>query len=141
MSTGALGAKLTAMSHSGEASSDGPPDVLAVGRTDVTTLFVALAGREAEGRDEEHIAWHALDHRPEQHRLAALRHADRLVSTPARRAARAAGGERYDQVDHVMAYLFAGADWLAPLGALGVAPLLAAPFPTITPYEWGPWLP
>ena len=85
---------------------------------DVTTLFVAMAGREPDGRDAEYLAWHALDHRPEIHRLAALRGAQRLVSTPACRAARAVSEDRYDGVDHVMTYLFADAGAITVLGGL-----------------------
>lgn len=43
------------------------------------------------------------------HRLAGLRGASRVVSTPACRAARAASEGPYDAVDHVATYLFAGA--------------------------------
>jgi hypothetical protein len=85
---------------------------------DVTTLFVAMAGREPDGRDAEYLAWHALDHRPEIHRLATLRGAQRLVSTPACRAARAASEDRYDGVDHVMTYLFADPGAVSELGGL-----------------------
>lgn len=96
-------------------------DVLATGRTDVTTAFVSLSARHPDARDADYIEWHSLDHRPEQHRLDGLRGALRLVSTPACRAARLAGDGRYDTVDHVMAYLFAGRAALRPFGALGAA--------------------
>ena len=69
----------------------------------------------------EYIAWHCLDHRPEQHRLAGLRNSLRLVSTPACRAARAASVDRYDEVDHVMTYLFSDPGALSPFGDLGAA--------------------
>ena len=101
--------------------SDDLPDVLATGRGDVTTVVVSMTERHPEGRDEEYLAWHALDHRPEQHRLRGLRGHHRWVSTPACRAARAASDERYDAVDHVMAYLFADRDALGPFGALGAS--------------------
>ena len=84
----------------------------------VTTLFVAMAAREPEGRDADYLAWHALDHRPEIHRIPALRGALRLVSTPACRAARAASEDPYDAVDHVMTYLFAEPGGVAELGPL-----------------------
>jgi hypothetical protein len=109
------------MSTLSGAPSDDLEDVLATGRTDVTTAFVSLSGRDPDGRDAAYIAWHSLDHRPEQHRLDGLRGALRLVSTPACRAARLAGDERYERVDHVMAYLFAGRAALKPFGALGAA--------------------
>jgi hypothetical protein len=85
---------------------------------DVTTLFVAMAGREPEGRDADYLAWHALDHRPEIHRLASLRGAQRLVSTPECRAARVASEDQYDGVDHVMTYLFSDPGAVAALGDL-----------------------
>ena len=109
------------MSPSAAVPSDLDPDVLAVGRTDVTTAFVAMAGRDPDGRDAEYLAWHALDHRPEMHRIPALRGTQRLVSTPACRAARAVSDGTYDAVDHVMTYLFAGRAGLDAMGALAGA--------------------
>jgi len=86
--------------------SDEVEGVLATGRGDITTLFVSMATRHPDGADAEYLRWHTLDHRPEQHRLSAVRASLRLVSTPACRAARAAGQERYDAIDHVMTYFF-----------------------------------
>ena len=86
--------------------SDDVPAMLATGRTDVTTIYVSMTARHPEGLDADYIAWHSLDHRPEQHRLSTLRASYRLVSTPACRAARAASDARYDAADHVMTYLF-----------------------------------
>jgi len=86
--------------------SDDIDDVLATGRGDITTLFVSMATRHPDGADAEYLRWHTLDHRPEQHRLSAVRASMRLVSTPACRAARAAGADRYDTIDHVMTYFF-----------------------------------
>ena len=101
--------------------SDDLPSVLATGLTDVLFAFISLSAREPSGRDAEYLAWHSLDHRPEQYRLAGLRNSLRLVSTPACRAVRAASTEKYDAVDHVMTYLFS--DWatLAPFADLGAA--------------------
>ena len=48
-----------------------------------------MATRHPDGTDAEYLQWHTLDHRPEQHRLSAVRASLRLVSTPACRAARA----------------------------------------------------
>jgi hypothetical protein len=104
-----------------ETPSDALPEVLAVGRTDVTTIVVSMAARHPDGRDAEYLAWHTLDHRPEQHRLAGLRGSLRLVSTPECRSWRAVSDPRYDAVDHVMTYLFADANALEPFGALGAA--------------------
>src|SRR5579863_941227 len=101
--------------------SDQLPDVLVTGSTDIQLAFISLSAREPSGRDAEYLAWHSLDHRPEQHRLAGLRNSLRLVSTPACRAARAASAERYDQVDHVMTYLFTDSRALSPFADLGAA--------------------
>lgn len=101
--------------------SDDLPDVLATGRTDVTAAFVSLSARHPEGRDAEYLRWHALDHRPEQHRLDGLRGSLRLVSTPDCRAARAAAKSPYDDVDHVMTYLLRDRSVLEPFYALGAA--------------------
>src|SRR5580658_936674 len=87
-------------------ASDAAPAILAAGRTDITTWFVSMSARHPEGRDADYLEWHSLDHRPEQHRLQALRASLRLVSTPACRAARAVSRSRYDAVDHLMTYLF-----------------------------------
>ena len=101
--------------------SDLLPDVLAAGSTDVTIVFVSMSGRQPQGRDEEYLEWHSLDHRPEQHRLAGLRQSLRLVSTPACRSLRAASTSHYDAVDHVMSYFFTGPEALAPFQALSDA--------------------
>lgn len=101
--------------------SDDLPAVLATGRTDVRLAFVSMSERDASGRDEEYLAWHGLDHRPEQYRLAALRGSLRLVSTPECRATRAAEAAPYDRVDHVMTYLFSDPAGLEPFLALGGA--------------------
>jgi hypothetical protein len=86
--------------------SDEIDDVLATGHGDITTLFVSMATRHPEGADADYLRWHTLDHRPEQHRLSAVRASLRLVSTPACRYARAASRDRYDAIDHVMTYFF-----------------------------------
>ena len=101
--------------------SDRLPAVLATGATDVGWIFASLSAREPNGRDVAYLQWHSLDHRPEQYRIAGLRHSIRLVSTPACRAARAASGARYDAVDHVMTYFFAKDAALAQFSALSVA--------------------
>jgi hypothetical protein len=102
-------------------ASDELPDVLATGATDVRDIFVSMSAREPQGRDADYLQWHSLDHRPEQYRIAGLRHSIRLVSTPACRAARAASGPRYDAVDHVMTYFFAGGAALDQFKALSAA--------------------
>jgi len=86
--------------------SDQIPAVLATGTTDVRMIFVSMSAREPRGHDAAYLEWHSLDHRPEQYRLAGIRHSIRVVSTPACRAARAFSTARYDAVDHVMTYFF-----------------------------------
>ena len=86
--------------------SDEAAEILAAGRGEITTLFVSMATRHPDGLDAEYLRWHTLDHRPEQHRLAAVRASLRLVSTPACRSARTISGGALDRVDHVMAYFF-----------------------------------
>ncbi|MBW0016200.1 MAG: hypothetical protein JO236_01425 [Mycobacterium sp.] len=101
--------------------SDEVGDVLAAGRGDITTLFVSMATRHPEGTDAEYLRWHTLDHRPEQHRLAALRASLRLVSTPRCRNARATGTDRFTPVDHVMSYFFTDTTGLAAFNQLSTA--------------------
>ncbi len=115
------------------APSDDAPEVLATGRSDITTIFVSMSARHPEGLDADYLQWHTLDHRPEQYRLAALRAALRFVSTPACRAARAASDARYDDVDHVMTYLWAGLEGLPGFGALGEALRNAGRIPYLLP--------
>ncbi|GAC1396874.1 MAG: hypothetical protein NVS4B6_04670 [Mycobacterium sp.] len=93
--------------------SDEVPDVLATGSGDIDTIFVSMATRHPDGTDAEYLRWHTLDHRPEQHRLTAVRASLRLVSTPACREVRAASNDRFDPVDHVMSYFFTDQGGLA----------------------------
>jgi hypothetical protein len=100
--------------------SDEVADVMATGNGDITTMFVSMATRHPDGTDADYLQWHTLDHRPEQHRLGAVRASLRLVSTPACRAARAVRHEHFDPVDHVMTYFFsdtAGMDGFLTLSA------------------------
>ena len=101
--------------------SDQLPAVLATGGSDVSAIFVSMSARESNGRDADYLQWHSLDHRPEQYRVAGIRHSIRLVSTPACRAARACSDPLYDAVDHVMTYFFAENAALDQFGALSAA--------------------
>jgi hypothetical protein len=101
--------------------SDEVPAVLAAGRGDVTTLFVSMATRHPDGADADYLRWHTLDHRPEQHRLSAVRASLRLVSTPECRAARAVSTGPHDAVDHVMTYFFTDPGGMEPFMALSTA--------------------
>lgn len=109
------------MSTTGGTPSELLPGVLAAGRTDAQILFVSLSARHPEGDDAGYLEWHGLDHRPEQHRLAGLRQAQRFVSTPQCRAVRSADDPRYRAVDHVMTYSFTDIAPLTPFAALGAA--------------------
>jgi hypothetical protein len=101
--------------------SDEVGDVLAEGRGDVTTLFVSMATRHPDGADADYLRWHTLDHRPEQHRLSAVRASLRLVSTPECRSARAWSRDRYDTIDHVMTYFFTDPGGMEPFLSLSKA--------------------
>ena len=101
--------------------SDDLPDVAAAGKGDAGRLVLSLSARHPDGRDADYLAWHGLDHRPEQYRLEGLRASQRLVSTAECRAARAASDERYDAVDHVMSYLFSSGTDLGGFFRLGGA--------------------
>lgn len=103
------------------APSDDVEKILAAGDGGIGTLFVSMARRHPDGRDADYLRWHTLDHRPEQHRLAAVRASLRLVSTPECRAARGPCDDRFDAVDHVMTYFFADQDGLTPFNELSAA--------------------
>jgi hypothetical protein len=118
--------------------SDELPDVIATGRGDVTTLFVSMARRHPDGADAEYLRWHTLDHRPEQHRLSAVRASLRLVSTPACRSARAVTRDPYNDIDHVMTYFFT--DQSGMTGFLDLAKALIGAdrkLPLLPPVERG----
>jgi hypothetical protein len=101
--------------------SDECPEILATGRTDVTTIYTSLAKRHVDGLDAQYLEWHALDHRPEQHRLPQLKASFRMVSTQECRAARAASDERYDEADHLQSYFFTGLSAMEGFQALNGA--------------------
>ncbi|OBJ10434.1 hypothetical protein [Mycobacterium sp. 1465703.0] len=103
------------------APSDDVADILATGNGEISTLFVSMATRHPDGKDAEYLRWHTLDHRPEQHRLAAVRASLRLVSTPACRSARVVGDGPLDAVDHVMTYFFTGTAGLHDFNELSTA--------------------
>jgi hypothetical protein len=110
----------TAMHLEGEPS-ERLPDVLATGESDAGYVFLSLSARDPTGRDAAYIEWHSLDHRPEQYRIAGIRNAIRLVSTPECRAARSANEAPYDAIDHVMNYHFVDDSSIPAFGALGAA--------------------
>jgi hypothetical protein len=113
-------------------------EVLAAGSGEISTLFVSMATRHPDSADADYLRWHTLDHRPEQHRMPSLRASLRLVSTPECRSARAASHGRFDAVDHVMTYFFAGPDGLRPFTDLGAALYNAGRMlPLLPPVERG----
>jgi hypothetical protein len=102
--------------------SDRDDAIAAAGRNDVAMALLSMSARSADGRDAEYLRWHMLDHLPEQYRLATIRSGQRWVSTPSCRAARAASEPPFDEVDHIVQYLFAeplteGLDAFFSLGA------------------------
>ncbi len=101
--------------------SEALPEVLATGASDADFVFLSLSGRDPTGRDADYIAWHSLDHRPEQYRLKGIRNTMRLVSTPQCRAARAAQAAPYELVDHIMTYQFASPASMPAFIELGAA--------------------
>jgi len=109
------------MSERPGSPSDEVAEILATGRSDITTLFVSMSARHPEGKDADYLEWHTLDHRPEQYRLASIRSSLRLVSTPACRAARAVSDDRFDALDHLMTYFFSDRAGLEPFFELGPA--------------------
>jgi hypothetical protein len=113
--------------------SDNVTAILATGHGGISTLFVSMATRHPDGEDADYLRWHTLDHRPEQHRLAAVRASLRLVSTPACRSARAASHDRFDPIDHVMTYFFTDPSGLKEFLELGRALGDAGRIPTLLP--------
>jgi hypothetical protein len=114
-------------------ASDDCPEILAVGRSDVTIIYTSLSKRHPEGLDADYLEWHSLDHRPEQHRMGQLRASFRMVSTPACRAARAASDERYDQADHLQSYFFTDLSSMSRFNELSVALRNAGRAPYLLP--------
>jgi hypothetical protein len=86
---------------------DDAPAVLATGRGDVRLAVVSMSAAEPDGRDDDYVRWHLLDHLPEQFRLPGFRWGRRWRSTGRGRAHRLAEVPPYDRVDHVVGYLFA----------------------------------
>jgi hypothetical protein len=113
--------------------SDECPEILATGRTDVTTIYTSLSKRHPEGLDAEYLEWHSLDHRPEQHRLPQLRASFRMVSTPACRAARAVSDQRFDEADHLQSYFFTDLSAMSSFNDLSVALRNAGRAPYLLP--------
>lgn len=67
--------------------------------------FLSLTRASPSGDDGPYLAWHQLDHMPEQYRLPGLVLGQRWASTPACRAARSVEAEGWSAVEHVVCYL------------------------------------
>ena len=115
--------------------SDEVADVLATGSGDIATIFVSMATRHPDGTDADYLQWHTLDHRPEQHRLSAVRASLRLVSTPACRAARAVGARTFrpgGSRDDLLLHRPAGMDGFLTLSdGVGRCRAQTAPLPPV----------
>jgi hypothetical protein len=67
--------------------------------------FFSLSRPSPDGDDRSYLAWHQLDHMPEQYQLPGLVLGQRWFSTPACRAARAAEDGDWSEVEHIVCYL------------------------------------
>ncbi|HUD18320.1 MAG TPA: hypothetical protein VMQ59_13720 [Acidimicrobiales bacterium] len=67
--------------------------------------FFSLSHRSPTGDDRPYLAWHQMDHMPEQYQLPGMVLGQRWASTPACRAARAAEVDDWSKVEHVVCYL------------------------------------
>ncbi|MHB8429041.1 MAG: hypothetical protein ACYDDZ_00735 [Acidimicrobiales bacterium] len=71
----------------------------------VAAGFFSLSAGSPSGDDRPYLAWHLLDHLPEQYRIPGILLGQRWASTPDCRGARAVGGDGWSDVDHVVCYL------------------------------------
>lgn len=67
--------------------------------------FFSLSHRATSGDDRPYLAWHQLDHMPEQYQLPGMLLGQRWASTPECRAARAVEVDSWSLVEHVVCYL------------------------------------
>lgn len=67
---------------------------------------LSLSASSETGDDSEYLEWHQLDHMPQQWEIPGMVFAQRWVSTPECRAARAVETDRFAPVNHVMHYLW-----------------------------------
>jgi hypothetical protein len=67
--------------------------------------FFSLTHHAPTGDDRPYLAWHQLDHMPEQYQLPGLLLGQRWASTPACRAVRATEVDSWSLVEHVVCYL------------------------------------
>jgi hypothetical protein len=67
--------------------------------------FLSLTRASPTGDDRPYLAWHRLDHMPEQYRLPGMVLGQRWASTPACRRARAIEAEDWSPVEHAVCYM------------------------------------
>jgi hypothetical protein len=67
--------------------------------------FFSISHHSPSGDDRPYLAWHQMDHMPEQYQLPGLLLGQRWASTPRCREVRAAAVEGWDGVGHVVCYL------------------------------------
>ena len=100
--------------------------------------FFSLSRRSPAGDDRSYLAWHQLDHMPEQYQLPGLVLGQRWVSTPACRAARAAEVGDWSEVEHVVCYLMGEPvdQTIDDFYALGASLAAAGRFPRSLPSSY-----
>jgi hypothetical protein len=67
--------------------------------------YFSLSGHAESGDDRPYLAWHQLDHMPEQYQLPGLVLGQRWAATDACRAARVGADDRWAGAEHVVCYL------------------------------------
>jgi hypothetical protein len=76
-----------------------------LGENRIKVGFLSLTGASPTGDDRPYLAWHQLDHMPEQYRLPGMVLGQRWASTPACRRARATETEGWSSVEHAVCYM------------------------------------
>lgn len=71
----------------------------------VAAGFFSLSAGSPSGDDRPYLAWHLLDHLPEQYQVPGILLGQRWASTPACREVRAVSSDGWSDVDHVVCYL------------------------------------
>ncbi len=67
--------------------------------------YFSLSAHAESGDDRPYLAWHQLDHMPEQYQLPGLVLGQRWAATDGCRAARIAADDRWAGAEHVVCYL------------------------------------
>jgi hypothetical protein len=77
-----------------------------VNRVKVGFFSVSDRGESDDDPDDRaYLAWHQLDHMPEQYQLPGIVHGERWVSNDTCRAAQATSAREFEHVQHVVLYL------------------------------------